>query len=130
MNKKQKILVTLIVGIFIIVGFYLITEAITRYTGFAITEKTIPSKFKSCLREKEITLYVNTENLRETLSKINLVNYLEDVKIFNCLRNNNFCIQKGISNFPSWEIENQIIARDINIEELGRYSSCNLLKSN
>jgi len=128
MEPKQRILITLAIGVFIVLSFFLITEAITKFTGLAIKEKTDIDDFKVCLREKDITLYINTEDLTESLKDIGLQDYLEDVKIFNCLRNNKICLNKGISFFPSWKIGNIIISRDINIGELERYSNCELVK--
>jgi len=128
MKPKQRILLTIGIGIFLVAGFFLITEAITKYTGFAVTEKQDISDFKICLREKDITLYINTNNLVETLEGIELTDYLEDIKINNCLRNNQICIDNGISSFPAWKIKENVIEKDISMDELSELSGCKLIQ--
>ena len=127
MESKQRILITILIVAILIIGFFLVTEAITKFTGFAVTAKSDVDDFKSCLREKEIILYVNTDNLVRTLKEIVLEDYLEDIEIVNCLRNNQNCLEKGVSSFPSWIIVGILVEGDIKIERLSELSGCNLV---
>jgi len=126
MKRHKRILVTIIVGIFLVVTFYLITEAISGYTGFFIHEDA-ENDFEVCLREQDITLYVNTKNLAQTLKNINLIDYLQDFKIKNCLQDNLECEEKNVDSFPTWIINNKEIKKDINFEELKEVSGCELV---
>ena len=126
MEKHKRVLVTIIVGVFLVATFYLITEAISRYTGFFISEES-KNDLEICLKEQDITLYVNTENLAQTLKNINLVDYLHDFKIKNCFQDNSECIEKNIRAFPTWVINNKKIERDISITELKEVSGCELV---
>jgi len=120
---------TLIVGIVLIIAFYFITNAITKYTGFFVSEVKSPDDdFNTCLKEQDITLYVNTENLADTLKSIQIFDKLENFKIKNCLRDNQECLEKGVTSFPSWIINNIKIDRDISFEELSEYSGCRPVK--
>jgi len=122
---QKKILITVIVGIVLIIAFYFITNAITKYTGFFVSEVKSPDEdFNTCLKDQDITLYVNTEDIASTLKDIQLFDKLENFKIKNCLRDNQECSEKGVNSFPSWIINNIQINRDISFDELSEYSGC------
>jgi uncharacterized protein YneF (UPF0154 family) len=125
MELKQRILVTLIIGAVLIGGFFLVTEAITKYTGFAVTPETNEDDLKSCLDEKDIILYVNTHDLVETLRKINVGDYLDSVEIINCVRG--ICLEKKINSFPFWMIEGNPVYGNIDFNELSKLSNCHLI---
>ena len=128
-NIHKRILITVIVGIVLIIAFYFITNTITKYTGFFVSDvKSSDEDFNTCLNEQDITLYINTEDITETLKKIQLFDELKNVKIKNCLRDNEECLKKGVSSFPTWIINNIKINRDISFEELSEYSGCELVE--
>lgn len=124
-DMHRRILITLLIGIVLVTGFYLITNAITKYTGFFVASEARDSDFEKCLKEQDITLYVNTENMAESLKKSQLVDYLKDVKIMNCASAS--CSQNGVNSFPSWTINGKVINKDINFDELSEYSGCKLI---
>ena len=124
MGPTQRILLTIGIVIVILAGFFLITNAITKYTGFSITPKQDSTSLKDCLKEKEISLYVNTNDLAETLRKLELIDYLAGVEIHNCLIDNSICLDKKIGSFPMWEINSELTDGDISKEELISLSGC------
>lgn len=126
-RMKQRILVTIGICIILIAGFYFITNAITKYTGFSVSQEERLSDFENCLKEQKITLYINTNNAAETFRKMELVDYLHYFKIKNCLTDNSVCINEGINLFPSWDINGNKIERDISILELSKFSGCKLV---
>jgi len=127
MEKNQKrILITIGIAVIVLIGFFFLTKAITKYTGFSVSSKE-ENSFKSCLREKDVTLYINSLNSSDTLRNCNLFDYLDDIKIINCIGNKTPCIEKGITSF-SWVIEGKKIDGDISILELSQLSGCNLIK--
>ena len=124
-NMQKRILITVIIGIVLIIAFYFITNAITKYTGFFVSGiGETEDDFNVCLKEQDITLYVNTEDIANTLKDIQLLDKLENFKIKNCLRNNEECSGKGINSFPTWIINKNKIDRDISLDELSEYSGC------
>ena len=128
MEKIQKrILITAIIGIVLIAGFFVITEAITRYTGYAVSEPQ--DDFELCLNEQEIILYINSLDPSETLGNLQTKEYLGSYKIINCARDNSECIGGLIQSFPTWIIKDQIIAGDISLEELSEFSKCQLINN-
>jgi len=126
MEAKQKILITLVIGAVLILGFYITTKLITDITGFSISgsEEDKESDFASCLKEQNIVLYVNTDNIAQTIKNIQLEAYLEYVEIINCFGNNLDCFEKGIDSFPTWVVNNNQIGKDISLEELPMVSGC------
>jgi len=124
MESKKRILITLIAGFILIIGFFLVTGAITKHTGFAVTPKENLNDFKVCLREKDITLYINTNDVVKTLRNIELQDYLEDIKITNCLRDNKRCLENYVNSFPTWSIKGNNINNDISLDELSEFSGC------
>ena len=126
MGFKKRILITLIVGVILISVFFVITNSITKYTGFLVSNAD--DNFKKCLNDQEIVLYINTEKVSETLNNIELIQYFEYIKIKNCFRNKNACIQDKVNSFPTWVIKDNKINRDITSEELSELSGCKLDK--
>jgi hypothetical protein len=127
MNSKQRILITLGIGIVLVLGFFFITDSITKHTGFSISESK-EDDFGSCLKEQGISLYINTDDSAKTLKKMILFDYLQYFQITNCLNNNQECLKNNIDSFPTWAINGDKINRDINLNELSEYSGCNLKK--
>ena len=126
MGFPKRILITLVVGIILISVFFFITNSITKYTGFSVSDAD--NNFKKCLSEQKIVLYINTEKVSETLNDIELIQYFEYIKIKNCFRDKDTCIQDGVNSFPTWVIRNNKINRDITSEELSELSGCKLDK--
>jgi len=128
MKSKQRILITLGVGIVLVLGFFFITDSITKHTGFSISDLK-ENDFTSCLKEQRISLYINTEVPAKTLKKIILFDYLQYFQITNCLNNNQGCLKNNIDSFPSWIINKRKINRDISFNELSEYSGCKLINN-
>ena len=123
MESKQRVLVTIVVGIIIVMGFFMISKNITKYTGFFITEDEDETDFIKCLDEQDVVLYVNTNDL-STLQNIELFDYLEYFEIMNCFGNNQPCLEKEVDSFPFWIINNEKIRGDIDFEKLKEVSGC------
>jgi len=126
MKSIQKTVIgSILILIGIILLFYLASDVITKYTGFSIAElKTEDQLFKECLKEKNAALYINTNNINETLKSIGLSDYKDSIKIINCLGNKNFCESKKINVFPTIIINENIIQSKITIEQLKEISGC------
>lgn len=124
-RNKRMILVSLIIIIVLVCAALIITSSISKYTGFSISEN--PNDFIECLKEQDITIFINSENPSETLKGISSYDYLSSAEIINCKRNNNLCLDKGVSGpFPSWIINDKLIKEDISIAELSESSGCKL----
>ncbi len=127
MKSKTKILITLGIGVVLIISFFMITDAITKFTGYSISDTEDKDDFNSCLKKQDITLYINSDNFVKTLEQMKTKEYLgTEVKIMNCLINKDICLKKGINTFPSWIINGEKVFGDISIEDLSRISGCEL----
>lgn len=126
MKKRiiKNIGVLIIVLIILVIVFYFITSIITKYTGFFIIGSN--KNFESCLKEKTIFVYINSNNPEETLGNFEIKEYLENINIFNCLRDKEYCNSKSINYFPTWFIEGEKIEGDISLEVLTEASGCEL----
>ncbi|MEK6873037.1 MAG: hypothetical protein AABW90_03425 [Nanoarchaeota archaeon] len=114
---------TLIILLIIFVTvFYFIASFITKYTGFFVIN---PDKnFETCLKEKTILVYINSNAPEKTLENFETKDYLEYINIFNCIRNKEYCSNKKINYFPTWFIEGKTVYGDIKIEELAVIAGC------
>lgn len=59
MNKKMKIIASLIAVLFIACLFYIAAKTITKYTGYAIFENKL-DKFAKCLTEEGNMIYMSS----------------------------------------------------------------------
>jgi len=123
MEKKKRILITIGLGLILMLGFFIITNSITKHTGFSISEYE-EDNFGFCLKEQKINLYINTDESAKTLQEIMLFNYLQYFQITNCLNNNQECLENNINSFPTWIINGNKINKDIDFKGLLKYSGC------
>ncbi len=124
----KRTLITLVIGIILILGFYIITNTITKYTGFLVFGDE--NDFEKCLKKQDINLYLNTQKLSKKLRNIQLIDNLEYVKITNCAINKD-CDEKGVSFSKDnvyWIINNNKFDKDINFKEFKDFSGCNSVK--
>jgi hypothetical protein len=128
MEIKNRVIATVGILVVLVIVFYLITSTITNTTGYFVFSDAVEKdkEFIECLNEKEVSLYINSKDIDLSLEKIKAKDFLEGVNIFNCYRNNLFCVEQGVGVFPSWIIEKQKINRDITIYELADLSGCDL----
>lgn len=129
-NLTKGIFISVFILLGLVIGFYFISNSITKYTGFTISEQNFDLKkgsdFNSCLQEQDITLYINMIDIR-SLKEIKLFDYLQDFKMINCFGDNKICLDNGISSFPSWIINKNKIEKDISLNELKEISGCSEL---
>lgn len=123
MDSKQRILLTILVGIVLVLLFFFVTSSITKHTGFSISEPK-ENAFESCLKGYGVNLYINTDETGETLKDIILFDSLQYFQITNCLNNNQECLNNDINSFPTWMINNNKINRDISLQELKELTGC------
>lgn len=127
-RAKQRILITIGIVIVLIIAFYIITNAITKYTGYSVSEDEREKDFENCLKQKNIMLYVNTNDVVQSLEDLKISDYLEFISIKNCMIDNSICLNSGITNFPTFVINGNKLVRDISVLELSEYSQCRLVK--
>lgn len=127
MGSLKRVLITITILIAVIVLLFFISNSITRFIGFLITEEGITqedTKFINCLQDQSIVLYINEENSENTLNSLSLKEYLPYFEIMNCFDNHDLCSENSISNFPVWIIKNQKIEKDITLNELSQLTGC------
>lgn len=126
LNSKRMVLVSLMLIVVLTALFFGVTKAITKYTGYSISEDA-ENDFEDCLKEQNITLFINSEIPSQTLKENPLYEYLDSIIIVNCKMDSEICLQKGVNGpFPSWIINNKLINRDISLIELSENSGCSI----
>jgi len=128
MKKRIKVFATFGTLILLVAIFFLITNTITKTTGYSITPIQDKSDFEICLEEQYIVLYINTADSTKTLQQIELKEYLEYTNIINCQNNNQPCIEEQINNFPTWIINEHKTEKDISFPDLITFSGCRFTK--
>lgn len=109
MDKRLKVFITIGILIGLVLAFYLVSYAITKFTGYSITGKAVYSKEEKiqlgkCLQGKDVILYcsilsLNCQRQKKELGLVyNYINYVE------CTENPEEC--KDLS-LPAWKISNK-----------------------
>ena len=104
-SSKRKVIITLSVGIILIVGLWLIAEAITTYTGYAINENV--DEFAECVGENSVLYFSPTCShcIRQKKMFGTSVSYLNMV---DCTLERELCSEKQLAGVPAWEINGEI----------------------
>ena len=118
MERWEAILLSVVLLVALVVVFTFVTTGITKYTGYVITQ----DEGGKCLEDK-VTLFVNS---LDQLSKISLKNYLVNIKIVDCSKDNSLCASNRVKDFPSWLINGNSVSGDINKGQLENLSGCKL----
>ena len=122
--RFKKVLLTISILVLLVIVFYFLMNAITRYTGLSIFDDSKMDVVDNCLRERDIKFYTNSDNLGMSLKDSEVIDVLDDVEIINCLRNSERCLDDGIDEFPTWIIEGVKLKKDVTYLELLEYSKC------
>lgn len=127
MKPSHKFLLSIIIGITLVIAFYLITGAITSLTGFVISENINKkdNQLTKCLSETDLRVYMNSNNLLQDLKKLQVYEYLNYVDIMNCNINQEFCTNLNIDHYPSWNVNGKSIKGDVSFNKLLELSGCN-----
>lgn len=122
----SKVLISLAIIFILLLSFFLISKFITNYTGFSILkEKSLgENEIKECFENKEIILYINSENPSEEINDLELIKNIKYIKIVNCFINPNICEEKEINSFPTWIINKEKLNKEISFEELSEFNKC------
>jgi len=127
MDKRVRILITVVILVVLGLAFYLAAYTITKYTGYSVTGKLIYSKEEKialggCLAEKGVIFYcsqlsmycLNQKNILGII--FNRINYVD------CGENFEEC--KSLRGLPAWRINNRIYYGIQNLNKLVELSGC------
>jgi Sec-independent protein secretion pathway component TatC len=116
---KNKVIRTFIFLVLLVLVLYFFAKSITNYTGFSILE----DKFESCLREKDIDLYVKDFDSLNNLKTLDYISYFE---VHRC-KNRLSCMDENISEYPTWIIEDKKFIGNVDIFELADITGCEMI---
>lgn len=127
MKRSKMFFISLGIFAVLIIIFFAITGAITKYTGYSVSPVEDESDFEKCLKEQYIVLYVNSAYSSKTLQEIELFDYLKYFDIVNCYANNDDCVGENVESFPTWIVNEFKLEKDISLSELIKYSGCRFI---
>ena len=115
---------SLLLLILLVVGLYFVANSITNYTGYIIGGDE--SYFESCLKGKDIVLYVENYDIVE-LKKMKTAEFLGSVEVSGCVLNKVDCLSESITSYPTWIIEGVKVQEDIDIFKLADLADCEMV---
>lgn len=125
MEKKKRVFVTILLLVLLASGFWLVTKAITSYTGYFVRNIEDLGKFSKCVGEKT-ELYVNEGCPNcEKQEKI-FIGFLDNLNIIDCGEQAKICIEKEVRFVPTWIINNEKELGFKNLQELSEITGCKL----
>lgn len=130
MEGRKKVLLSVVILLVLVAGFYLTSRAITRYTGFTITGNIISESniesFAKCLSENNVELYVMAGCSHCAEQEALFGKYLKYLDLTDCATNLEICLNKQIGIFPTWIINGKLIYGFRSLEDLNELSGCKL----
>ncbi len=123
MDIKKKVLIVFILLVVLVVCFWLITRAITFYTGYSIKEIENIEEFTNCLAEKS-ELYIGAgcpycKNQEEIFG-----DFPGNLKIIDCSLEPEICEEREITFVPTWIINGEKYVGEKNLKELAEITKC------
>ena len=134
MEKRIKVILSIIVLLALVFAFYYITKAITAYTGYNIAENIQTEEQKislaKCLREKNVKMYGAYWCPHCNNQKKMFGNSFSYIRYVECDRSDKEgrkeCLEKGIEGYPTWGIDNNLYPGEKSFDELAELSGCEI----
>ncbi len=130
MDKKVRVLLTFGILVLLILGFYLVSYVITKYTGYSITGRAVYSKEEQvqigkCLTNKGVVLYCvdSMLSLNCLRQKRNLGKAFEYMSYIDCSESENLEQCRDLS-LPAWKIGKRIYYGIYDLGRLAEVSGC------
>ena len=128
MDKRVKVLISLGILVLLAVGFYIVSYAITKYTGYSITGKAVYSKqerveIAKCLSEKGVVLYCSSLSLNCMRQKNEIEDIFEYIGYLDCGEKPEECIDLSL---PAWKINNRFFYGIRDLGKLAESTDCSV----
>ena len=124
MNRGQKIIISVLAIIFLIVIFYFTTEYISATTGYAVKGELTPEQLAKCLTENGVRMYGSmycphcAEQKELFGESFALINYTE------CANPDNANACSNLQGVPAWIIKGNIYYGKQELLKLRKLSGC------
>jgi len=126
MDPKKKVLITAVLLVVVAGGFWLITRAVTNYTGYSIAEIEDIEEFAKCLSEKDILVYLNSEFSNYGKQIMIFGTSFEHLNVIDCSKEIERCLEDEVTQVPTWIINNERILGVQSLKNLADLSGCSL----
>jgi len=136
METKTRIALSFVVLIALIVGGLLVTKAIEKYTtptGNAILDGNFDN-FVDCLASKNVKMYGadwcgHCQNQKKAFGESEAY-MIKELYVECDPREENpqtdLCISKGITGYPTWEIDGKFYPGEMSLDKLAELAGCKL----
>lgn len=122
-DRIYRVIVLASALVVLVLAFYLVTESISRYTGFVIAGPDDES-LNACLKEKNIKLFIEEADPYNYLKSLDTYEVMNNIEITNCYKNPFYCEDMSIMDYPAYIIQNEIIYKDMKMEEFIQKTGC------
>ncbi len=121
MDKKERVLISIVVLIILVMGFYFLSDWISRTTGYTSGESEV-ERVVTCLNNKNAELY-DSFNCKECEEQARLFgNNFKELSIVDCGNNLEKC--KNIREVPAWYVNGKIEYGFKSLDELKILADC------
>lgn len=122
-DRIYKVLLTATALIVLLLAFYLISDAITKYTGFSVNNQEL-DKTSVCINENDVTLYINSNDVVKELNQYEINEVIDKINIMNCYNNLAYCDNQRIIEYPTWVINDEEIKGKLSDKQIIKYLKC------
>ena len=113
----------------IALGFYFVTSAITKYTGYSIFGEKYYSSIQleslaKCMTENNVVLYASSTCPHCKAQKDLFKDAVQHLNITECIEEPEKC--NGLLGVPAWMINGKLVYGEQTIEQLDELSGCEI----
>jgi hypothetical protein len=123
MEGSRKVIITFIVLILLIAGFYISTKWLSSTTGFAVgeDEKVVIAR---CLSGKNVSLYSSAFSADSYQQKKGFGTAYRFLNVIDCDKSDHLCENMTLEELPIWDINGQRLSGFMTFDELKNVSGC------
>ena len=129
MDKRNRLFIIIAI-IVLIISLYFISQAITKYTGYAIMNNNLDN-FAKCLTEKDSIIYFSSIDCENCLVQKEMFgSSWRAINVTNCddkkYQDKAGCITIKVTREPTWLLNNRLVSGGKDLQTLSNITQCTL----
>lgn len=125
-KQKKRVMISAILLVALVGGFWLISKAITTFTGYSVTEIEDAEGFARCLTEKGAKFYMDSSYSNHDKQIMIFGSSFEYLDVIDCKEEEEKCMDAGILQVPTWTIKGNRLLGVQSLKKLAELSGCEL----